>query len=129
MNVGDLVVAPYKSGVYVGELLELNRPKAKVRMLAVLKHPTQGDLHHPMQAEVAFFHERRALAHREVANVFISELMPYEESEAPDYATSLKSAWEAEIEAMKRRDDAFGRLALERLERLGADYFRDNGER
>ncbi|HZG55464.1 sporulation phosphorelay system protein KapB [Paenibacillus sp.] len=123
MNVGDLVVAPYKSGVYVGELIQLDRPKAKVRMLAVLRHPTQGDLHHPMQADVAFFHERRALAFREVANVFASELVPYDGAEAPDYRASLAAALEAEREAMAERGDAFGQRAVESLERLRRDYF------
>jgi len=123
MNVGDLVVARYKSGEYVGELIQLDRLKAKVRMLAVRKHPTQGDLHHPEQADVAFFHERRALAHREVANVFLSDLEPYDGAEAPDYRESLAAALDAEIAAMERRGDAFGRRALQELEKLKRDYF------
>ena len=123
MNVGDLVVAPYKSGMYVGELIQLDRPKAKVRMLAVLKHPTQGDLHHPMQADVALFHERRALAFREVANVFAGELAPFDGEAAPDYKESLRSALEAEIEAMRRLGGAFGERALQQLEQLKKDYF------
>ncbi|WP_309118443.1 sporulation phosphorelay system protein KapB [Paenibacillus sp.] len=123
MNVGDLVVARYKSGEYVGELIQLDRPKAKVRTLAVRKHPTQGDLHHPEQADVAFFHERRALSYREVANVFASELAPYDGAEAPDYQASLAEALDAEIATMERRGDAFGRRALLELEKLKRDYF------
>jgi kinase-associated protein B len=122
MNVGDMVVASYKSGLYVGELLVLDRPKAKVRMLAVLKHPTQGDLHHPEQADVAMFHERRALAYREVANVYASEITPFGNTEAPDYKASLAEALAKEVEAMKRLDNAFGRRCLQELERLARDY-------
>ncbi len=123
MNVGDLVIAKYKSGEYVGELIQLERPKAKVRMLAVRKHPTQGDLHHPEQADVAFFHERRALSYREVANVFASELEPYDGAEAPDYRASLEAALHAEIAAMEARGDAFGRRCRAALEKLKQDYF------
>jgi kinase-associated protein B len=124
LNIGDRVVAPYKSGVYVGELIQLERSKAKVRMLAVMKHPTQGDLHNPMQADVAMFHERRALAYREVANVFASEVQPYEGDTVPDYGDSLKEALEAEIEAMKRLNNAFGQRCVVELQRLAADYFK-----
>ena len=123
MNVGDLVVARYKSGEYIGELIQLDRPKAKVRMLAVRKHPTQGDLHHPEQADVAFFHERRALAYREVANVFVSELEPYDGDEAPDYRESLAAALRRELAAMEARGDAFGRRSILELEKLERDYF------
>jgi kinase-associated protein B len=113
----------YKSGIYVGELLQFQQPKAKVRMLAVLKHPTQGDLHHPNQADAVMFHERRALAFREVANVLAADTEPYNGTEAPDYTASLKSALEAEMEAMRRLDNAFGRRCLIELERLANDYF------
>jgi kinase-associated protein B len=122
MNTGDYVVASYKSGLYMGELLLLDKPKAKVRMLAVLKHPTQGDLHHPEQADVAMFHERRALAYREVANVYASEIAPYNGTEVPDYRQSLAAALQAEVEAMKKLDNAFGQRCLQELERLAIDY-------
>lgn len=117
-----MVIALYKSGEYVGELLRLDKPKAKVRVLAVLKHPKQGDLHHPNEAEVAMFHQRRALAHREVANVFATQLRPYEGGEAPDYQASLAAALRREIEEMKRLDSAFGRRSLVELEGLAKDY-------
>ncbi|MCI3922402.1 kinase-associated lipoprotein B [Paenibacillus sp. TRM 82003] len=122
MKEGDLVVAAHKGGAYVGELLLLDAPKAKVRMLAVLKHPTQGDLHHPNRTDVAMFHERRALAYREVANVFARDVSPYDEPEAPDYRTSLLTAVEAEMDDMRRLGNEFGRRALQELERLAAEY-------
>ena len=122
MKEGDLVIAPYKSGVYVGELLSANPPKAKVRVLAVLKHPEQGDLHHPGQAGVPMFHIRRALAHREVANVFYRELEPYGEPEPPEYAASLKAALAAELSRMEEIGGEFGMKAAAALKELERDY-------
>ena len=54
---GDVVQAEYKSGIYVGEVVEVKaeRRKALIKVLAVLKHPDQGDLHHPGQADVPLF--------------------------------------------------------------------------
>ena len=51
--------------------------KAAVRILAVKDHPTQGDLHNPMDPSVAFFHQRRALSHQEIALMPISTIRPY----------------------------------------------------
>ena len=86
IQIGERVKAVYNSGVYIGEVIGFSErmPKAKVRVLAVLKHPDQGDLHHPRQANVAMFHVRKALAEREVALVFLRHLEPYEGS-IPDY--------------------------------------------
>jgi len=122
MKEGDLVIAPYKSGVYVGELLTAEPPKAKVRVLAVLKHPDQGDLHHPQRADVAMFHVRRALAHREVCNVFYRDLEPYGEPEPPAYADSLQAALQAEVARMEQIGGEFGRKALAALKELERDY-------
>ena len=122
MKPGELVVALYKSGEYVAEVVQWDQPKSKVRVLAVLKHPKQGDLHHPHQADVAMFHQRRALAYREVANVFTSQLKPYEGGEAPDYKASLQSALQREMDEMKRLDNEFGRRSLIELESLSKDY-------
>jgi len=122
MKEGDLVIAPYKSGLYVGELLLAEPPKAKVRVLALLKHPEQGDLHHPQRADVAMFHVRRALAYREVANVMIRDLEPYGEPEAPDYAASLRAALQAEMARMESIGGEFGRKAAAALKELERDY-------
>lgn len=46
---GQIVTASYKTGEYIGEVIELmSTGKAAVRILAVVKHPAQGDLHNPM---------------------------------------------------------------------------------
>ena len=62
-----------------------------VKVLAVLKHPVQGDLHNVKQADVPFFHERRALAFREQTNIPEQMVKKYE-GEIPDYTDSLKLA-------------------------------------
>ena len=50
--IGDLVIAHYKTGKYVGEITNIrSNGYIVVKILAVLKHPMQGDLHHPKQTE------------------------------------------------------------------------------
>jgi kinase-associated protein B len=121
---GDQVVAEYKSGAYIGELLSSEGHWAKVRMLAVLKHPAQGDLHHPMRADVPMFHERRALAFREVANVPVGALTPWDEATVPDYMESLRDALERELQAMESLGNAFGDKSAAALRQLEKDYFK-----
>lgn len=65
LKVGEIVKIEVRSGHYAGELVELNGPRALVKVLAVLKHPEQGDLHQPYDPDVAMFHERRALSFTE----------------------------------------------------------------
>jgi hypothetical protein len=62
---GDIVTAAYKTGNYIGRLTQIrpDRGKGVVQILAVLRHPVQGDLHQPGQADVPLFHERKALAY------------------------------------------------------------------
>ncbi|WP_274362261.1 kinase-associated lipoprotein B [Paenibacillus thermotolerans] len=122
-EAGQLVVAPYKSGMYVGELVSVDGHRAKVRTLAVLKHPTQGDLHHPMQADVPFFHQRRALAYREVANVPVGLLKPWDGETAPDYTSSLREALAKETEACEAMNTPFGQRCAAELRELAKDYF------
>ena len=126
MKIGDYVFAKYKSGIYVGELLQFEQPKAKVRMLAVHKHPTQGDLHHPMQLDVEMFHQRRALSYREVANVHVNDISPYLETKIPDYEQSLRTALQLEIETMEQLGTPFAHKCLELLEQLKTEYWTSN---
>lgn len=44
-----------KTGKYIGEITGIYPDHYVVRTLAVLKHPMQGDLHHPKETDVAFF--------------------------------------------------------------------------
>src|SRR5690625_6552680 len=93
IKVGDIVEARYNSGTYVGKVLEDRRNFFLVKVLAVLIHPTQGDLHNRGQIEGVAFHERKALAFQEKMNATKRNTQLYE-GEIPDYTTSLKTAVE-----------------------------------
>lgn len=121
LDQGKLVVMPYKSGVYIGETVEMSGARAVVKVLAVVKHPEQGDLHNPYDPDVPMFHERRALAYTEKANVLVRELKPYAGEAVPDYRASLTEALEAEL----RRLDGLKRWAergISQLEGLRTEY-------
>src|SRR5262245_46345700 len=94
--LGQTVVMRYKSGVYVGETVEVAGTRAVVKVLAVLRHPEQGDLHHPHDPDVPMFHERKALAFTEKANAPVRDLEPFA-GETPDYRESLRTALDAEL--------------------------------
>ncbi|RJX39445.1 kinase [Paenibacillus pinisoli] len=100
-EAGSIVKAKVRSGLYVGEVVELNRPRALVKVLAVLKHPEQGDLHQPYNPDVAMFHERRALSYTEKTTVLLRDLEGYAGA-VPDYQESLRAAVAAEIESLDR---------------------------
>lgn len=100
-EVGNIVKAKVRSGLYVGEVVELNSPRALVKVLAVLKHPEQGDLHQPYNPDVAMFHERRALSYTEKTTVLLRDLAGYAGA-VPDYQESLRAAVAAEIESLDR---------------------------
>ena len=120
---GDVVQAEYKSGVYVGEVVEIKeeRRKALIKVLAVLKHPDQGDLHHPGQADVPLFHERKALAYQEKVNVPLRMVSRYD-GVIPDYHTSLLEAVTREIKALEHEDSPWAKQALSHLYTLHQEY-------
>lgn len=68
-EIGTIVKGFYKTGAYIGEVTDVRPNHYLVKIKAVLTHPAQGDLHHPKQADVPFFHERRALAFGEQTNI------------------------------------------------------------
>ncbi|NIK70319.1 MULTISPECIES: kinase-associated lipoprotein B [unclassified Paenibacillus] len=117
---GALAKADVRSGQYIGEIVEVNGPRAVFKVLAVSKHPEQGDLHHPYNPDVAMFHERRALSYTEKTNVLLRDLKPFE-GEVPDYSASLQEAVAAQIAALDRlmRWSARG---LEILKELRKEY-------
>ncbi|GGG63187.1 sporulation phosphorelay system protein KapB [Paenibacillus radicis (ex Gao et al. 2016)] len=98
--VGDIVKAEVRSGHYVAEVMELNGPRALVKILAVLKHPEQGDLHSPYNPDVPMFHERRALSYTEKTTVLLRALSVYGSSTVPDYKQSLLAATETAAESL-----------------------------
>lgn len=122
---GDLVIATYKTGEYVCRYIEDRHERnAVVEVLAVRRHPTQGDLHNPNQVEVALFHQRKALAFHEKAVVHQSGLVAFE-GEAPDYYESLRQALNEKVEKLEARDDEWATRSIEQLKDLERDYFKN----
>src|SRR5690625_3077840 len=109
-----IVEAHYNSGVYVGEVVEDRRNFALVKVLAVLKHPDQGDLHKPGQVEGIAFFERKALAHQELVNVQKRKVYPYT-GNIPNYDETLKQSFSQLTEALTKEDTSFTTASLERL--------------
>lgn len=98
-QAGDKVKARVRSGLYAGEIVELYGPRAVVKVLAVLKHPEQGDLHHPYNPDVPMFHERKALSYTEKTTVPLRDLAPCAEA-IPEYEESLRAAVQAELDKL-----------------------------
>jgi kinase-associated protein B len=122
-KVGDKVTGIYKTGKYAGEITDIRPEHYLVRVLAVLKHPMQGDLHSPKDIEVGIFHERRALAFREQANIPKKMVKPFE-SDMPDYQTSLKDAIAQFKEALQNDESQWAAQSIRNIETLEKDYFK-----
>lgn len=120
-SVGDIVMTAYKTGEYLAEVAELTPPRAVVKTLAVVKHPTQGDLHHPHEVDVPLFHQRRALAQHEKVVVPIHTLQKYN-GHVPAYGESLQKAVEAEMAALQKMIN-WAQRSLVEYENLRQDYF------
>ncbi len=116
----EIVRISYKTGDYIGETIERDDRRALVKVLAVLQHPTQGDLHSSYDPDVGIFHERRALAHTEKVWVPIQTAKPYAGA-IPDYRESLRSALAAEQERIDRLK-RWAERCLGNLETLRKDY-------
>lgn len=121
-RIGDKVTAFYKTGKYIGEITDIRPEHYLVRVLAVEKHPMQGDIHSPKDVDVPFFHERRALAFREQANIPKKMVKPYE-GDIPNYLDSLKVAVEKIKAELKNDDSLWAKRSLENIEALEKDYF------
>jgi kinase-associated protein B len=113
-QIGDKVTAFYKTGKYIGEVTGERPGTYVVKILAVLKHPRQGDLHNPAEVDVPLFHERKALAYREQANMPEKMVKPFEE-EIPEYEESLLAAFGI---LKKQQEDDGSQHALKSLEAL-----------
>ncbi|MFD1708675.1 kinase-associated lipoprotein B [Siminovitchia sediminis] len=122
MEKGQIVKAFRKTGSYVGEITEIHPDMYVVRVLAVLKHPMQGNLHHPREVDVPFFHERKAHAYREQIQVPSNMVRPYKE-DVPPYKDSLRDAvLKFYDELVSKPDDPFSRRSLEALKVLIPEY-------
>lgn len=122
LQIGDMVETSYNSGTYIGKIIDDKRNFWLVEILAVLKHPMQGDLHHRGQVEGVAFHERKALAHQEKANVRKRDTIPYN-AEVPSYAESLKRAVEEMKSELQKEDTPFNKLSLEKIADLEKYYY------
>ncbi|MFL6561091.1 MAG: kinase-associated lipoprotein B [Bacillus sp. (in: firmicutes)] len=121
LQIGEIVTAIYKTGKYIGEITEIRPQHYLVRVLAVVKHPMQGDLHNPKDADVLFFHERKALSYREQANIPYKMVKPYE-NEVPDYQEPLKEAVVKMRKELKESPFEWAEMSLKALESLERDY-------
>lgn len=121
-KAGDIVKISYKSGEYIGEVFQYAVPKAVIKILAVLKHPEQGDLHHPMEVDVPMFHQRRALAFQEKALTSLSMIQHYP-YKVPDYNESLQQALESEM-TLLHKTELWARRCKEELASLQQEYFK-----
>ncbi|MBT2666433.1 kinase-associated lipoprotein B [Bacillus sp. ISL-4] len=122
-KIGDKVTAIYKTGKYIGEVTDIRPAAYLVKVLAVLKHPMQGDLHNPKQTEVSMFHQRRALAFREQTNVPKNMVRNFDE-EIPEYKESLREAVEKMKSTLSEVQTEWNDKSLQLLEDLAADYFK-----
>lgn len=123
-QTGDQIKAKYKTGEYLGRFVEYRNDKyAVVEILAVLRHPTQGDLHYPNEAEVPLFHQRRALAFREKAVVNLPAISAYEGT-IPEYDESLRDALHQKLDKLGEREDAWAMQSKTHLHELEKDYFK-----
>lgn len=120
-QLGEIVTAIYKTGKYIGEITEVRPQHYLVRVLAVLKHPMQGDLHSPKDADVLIFHERKALSYREQANIPYKMVKPFE-NEVPDYMESLKEALVKMKKELAESPSEWAEMSFKALESLEKDY-------
>lgn len=123
ITVGDKVRASYKTGIYLGEVVELSAMRAAVRVLAVLKHPAQGDLHQAHRTSMPLFYQRRALSFREIALMPLPTVTLYEGS-IPEYRESLQKALRFEISDLEQKKE-FAEKSLAHLRELEEDYQRE----
>jgi kinase-associated protein B len=123
LQIGNKVTAHYKTGKYIGEITDIRPEHILVKVLAVAKHPMQGDLHHPKDADVPFFHERKALSYREQANIPKKMVKPFEE-EVPDYQASLKEVVNNLKAELTNDSSQWAIQSLKNIEVLEKDYFK-----
>ncbi|MBP1969539.1 kinase-associated protein B [Virgibacillus natechei] len=125
ITIGTIVRAHYNSGTYIGEVKEDRGEHYLIEVLAVKKHPMQGDLHNPGEVEDVFFHERKALAPHEKMNVKKPAAKPFDEG-VPTYGKSLKQAVESYKEKLTTEETAFNKKALQTLIELEEKHYEKN---
>jgi kinase-associated protein B len=122
IQIGTAVTAIYKTGKYIGEVTDIRPDHYLVKVLAVIKHPMQGDLHNPKVADVLFFHERKALSFREQANIPKKMVKPYLEP-VPDYKESLQEAVDTMKRDLSEEGTPWAEKSLKNIQSLEKEYF------
>lgn len=124
IRTGTLCMIQYKTGRYIAEFVEKsqnNNTKAIVKIISVMDHPQQGDLHHPYQVDVPIFHQRKASAFMEHILLPIDMIQIYT-GEVVDYQFSLANALQRQLQALADKDDAWSDKAREQLLLLSQEY-------
>lgn len=111
----------HKTGSYGVTIKEDNDNQVLVQIEQVIKHPKQGDLHHPNEVEGVFFHERKALSHYEKRYTKRSQLREFNVDKL-NYEDSLQQAITNLEQQLKEDDSEHARLSLENLNQLKEDY-------
>jgi kinase-associated protein B len=123
LQIGTIVTGIYKTGKYIGEITDVRPQHYLVKVLAVMKHPMQGDLHSPKNADVLIFHERKALSFREQANIPKQMVKPFT-GEVPNYLESLKEAVRKMKDELAADSSKWAEMSMNNLESLEKDYFK-----
>ncbi len=117
----EYVKAFYKTGAYIGVVTEDKDSVKVVQIKDVLKHPIQGDLHNPNQTDVPLFHERKALAFNERANIPATMVKPFDGKPGDYYEHLAEAVMELEWR-LKEEDSAFNQKSLEALAGVKKEY-------
>ncbi|MCR8641351.1 kinase-associated lipoprotein B [Paenibacillus sp. N1-5-1-14] len=122
LEVGKFVTATYKTGEYIGEIAEpAGLSKVAVRILAVTKHPEQGNLHQPYNGGAVMFHQRKALAYTEIALIALQVVEPFQGA-VPPYKESLRAAFDVMLAELQAMSTQWAERSLGELEDLRKEY-------
>lgn len=122
LQIGDIVTGIYKTGKYIGEITDIRPQHYLVKVLAVVKHPVQGDLHHPKQVDVPLFHERKALSFREKTNIPKQMVRKYD-GEIPKYEESLQQSLTTLKAELNDDGSEWAKMSLQCLKKLEQLYY------
>ncbi|AVL76386.1 MULTISPECIES: sporulation phosphorelay system protein KapB [Staphylococcus] len=111
----------HKTGSYGVSIIEEDGNQVLVQIEQVIKHPKQGDLHHPNETNNVFFHERKALSQFEKRYTSKSKLRPFNVEEL-DYIQSLQFAITNLENKLKEENTEFAQYSLANLAQLKKDY-------
>lgn len=120
-NPGDIVRVTQRTGEYITEVLEIHDSKLLVKVLAVTKYPTQGDLHSSYEVDVPLFHQRPALSYMEKFMTPVQGVIRYNGA-IPDYKESVRQAMEREMEKLAKMA-AWAERCLAELEKMHKEAF------